>query len=325
MPLTRYCCRNCGFWQPRFDVPTTCPVCEDYRHPLPPDGYVFADAEAVAAGRTVTIDEPLPGLHRFRTEPQLGIGSCGYLLEHPGGNVHFDGCGWYDDTALRYIAERGGVRVLAASHAHVFGALWRVVDHFEPETVFQAEALPFTQAFRVARAFDDVWALHGRTDAIDEAGSDGPTLYRSAGHTPDHTVLHDPDRGWLFCGDALKFTFHEPGRTVGTPDSVSCHKAFDAHIPLTRNDLRRYRDLFASLAFDVVITPWEVVTAGGRDAALTLIEHQLDHPPNADRFPLSNPGALCGTNAGAAPDATPPRVAETDATVSVPAPKPFSP
>ena len=273
--LTPFCCLNCGFWQKRFATPTGCPVCEDYRHPLPPDGYDFASPAQIAARQRVTWDQPLPNLWRFSTAPPLGIGSCGYLIERSTGNVHFDGCGWYDDAALDFIQSRGGVRYLAASHPHVYGALWRVVERFEPTVVMQAEALPFCQAFRVTLPFDESWELPNRL-----------TLHHTAGHTPDHTVLHDARLGRLFCGDALKFQFAESGRTVGQAVGVSTHKAFDARLPLTHGDVRRYQKAISPLAFDAVITPWEVVTTGGKAAALRLFEAQLAGPPFADFLEL---------------------------------------
>ena len=273
--MTHYCCANCGFWQKRFDVPPACPVCEDYRHPLPPDGYRFLPVGEVAARQAVTWDEPLPGVTRFSTSPSIGIGSCGFMIESDHGNVHFDGCGWYDDTALDRMESLGGVDVLAASHPHVYGALWRVVERFEPKVIVQAEALPFCQAFRVSVPFDGEWGL-----------SQTMRLIHTGGHTPDHTVLYDARHGRVFCGDALKFTFPEPGQTVGRPASVSCHKAFDAHIPLTHGDVRRYRDLFAPLSIREIVTPWEVVTGGGKEAALRLFDLQLAGEPFADPINL---------------------------------------
>ena len=286
--MKHFCCTNCGFWQRRFAEPSTCPVCEDYRHPLPPDGYLFLDADAVAAQQRVHADTPLPGLTRFTTTPGLGIGSCGYLIAHTDAdgapaNVHFDGCGWYTDAALALIADLGGVRHLAASHCHVFGALWRVAERFRPTTVFQAEALPFCQAFDVTFPFDTAWNLD---HPAGDTGEPGLHLHLTAGHTPDHTVLHDTRRRRLYCGDALKFTFPGDGQTVGEADSVSCHRAYDSHIPLTHGDCRRYLALFESLDFDAVITPWEVVTTGGKAAALDMLRAQLEGAPFADPYPL---------------------------------------
>jgi glyoxylase-like metal-dependent hydrolase (beta-lactamase superfamily II) len=167
------------------------------------------------------------------------------------------------------------VAVLAASHCHVYGALWRVAERFRPKTIFQEAALPFCQAIQVSFPFDNKWPI-----------TDDLTLIRTSGHTPDHTVLHDARHGRLYCGDALKFTFPGDGQTVGEPDTISCHKAYDAHIPLTHGDARRYLAMFEPLEFDTVITPWEVVTKGGKDAALSLLYAQLRGEPFADPFPL---------------------------------------
>ena len=273
--MTRFVCENCGFWQRRFAEPATCPVCEDHRHPLPPEGYAFATPEEVDARQAVSWDRPLPGLTRFSTTPSIGIGSCGYVIETPAGNLHFEGCGWYDDAALDHLESLGGVAFLAASHAHVYGALWRVAERFSPKAVFQAEALYFCQAFPVSFPFDEAWEL-----------TPGFTLFRTAGHTPDHTVLHDAANRRLCCGDALKFGFAGRDQTTGTPETISTHRAYDAHVPITHGDARRYRDLFAALDFDAVVTPWEVVTAGGKDAALALLDAQLAGEPFADPFPV---------------------------------------
>jgi hypothetical protein len=275
--VTHYACTNCGFWQRRFATPTMCPVCEDFRHPLPPNGYRFLAADEVGATHRTVVDEPLPGVLRFATEPSIGIGSCGWLLCTPAGNVHFEGTGWYDADALAAIEGRGGVQFLSASHAHVYGALWQVVDRFRPRVVMQVEDLNFTQAFRVDVPFDDRWPLLPDVD-----------LHHTAGHTPGHTVLHCRSRRLLMAGDALKFTFAEPGQTVGEAVTVSCHAAFDAHIPLSHRQVQRYREVMGPLDFDATLTPWEVVVRGGKRAAMQLFDRQLAGDPFADRLPIAN-------------------------------------
>ena len=83
-------------------------------------------------------------------------------------------------------------------------------------------------------------------------------------------------------GDALKFTFPQLHQNVGEPVTVSCHAAFDAQIPLSHGQVRRYRDVMEPLDFDATLTPWEVVTPGGKQAALALFEKQLAGKPFAD-------------------------------------------
>ena len=269
--MTHYVCTNCGFWQRRFAKPITCPVCEDFRHPLPSDGYHFLAASEVDEAYRTVIDEPLAGIFRFTCTPSIGIGSCGWLLCTDAGNVHFEGTGWYDAVALDFIAARGGVPFLSASHPHVYGALWQLADRFKPEVALHIDDLNFAQAFHVDMPFDDRWPLLPDVD-----------LHHTGGHTPGHAVLHCRSRRLLMAGDSLKFTFAEAGQTVGEPVTVSCHAAFDAHVPLSHGQVRRYRDVLEPLDFDATLTPWEVVLRGGKRAALSLFERQLAGKPSAD-------------------------------------------
>jgi ribosomal protein S12 methylthiotransferase accessory factor len=268
-----FCTEHSGFWQRRFAEPASCPVCEDYRHPLPPDGYVFLTPEEVDARVEVRWTEVLEDVWMFWTAPQIGIGSRGFLVVRPEGNVAFEGATWYDDAALEQIEALGGVRYLSSSHPHVYGALWRLAERFAPETVLHAADLDFAQAVSVDWPFADRATL-----------APGVTLHHTGAHTPGHTVMHLEDRQILFCGDALKFELDT--YPAGHATTISCHKAFDAHIPLTHAGVRRYRAVMEPLAFDAVVTPWEVVTEGGKVAALRLFEAQLAGRPFADRLPV---------------------------------------
>ena len=272
MPLSHYCTEHSGFWQERPSLPDSCPVCEDYRHPLPPNGYAFLTPEEVDDRVSVKWMEVLPGITMFWTEPQIGIGSRGFVVERPDGNIAFEGATWYSDAALDHIESLGGVQYLSASHAHVYGALWRLSERFSPETVIQEAELPYAQAFSVT------WPFEGCANL-----SSGAVLHHTGGHTPGHAVLHLEDRRLLFCGDALKFTLDE--YPVGNAVTISTHRAYDAHIPLTHADIRQYRDLMEPLDFDAVITPWEVVPSGGKDAALRLFTSSSAAARSPTRFP----------------------------------------
>ena len=282
MPLSYFVCDHCGFWQRHF-APDRCPVCEDFRHPLPPNGWRFTPAADVAARTRCRIDEVLPGLLMITAAPPIGIGPAGYLLRTPHGNVAFEGCGWYDDQVLDAMADAGGVRWASASHPHVYGALWRVCERFAPELVLHREDLPFAKALPVTWAYDD------RAEFAPEV-----TLLHTGGHTPGHTALvwdDAPAGRTLFCGDAFKYTVD----AAGAATSVSTHLAFDADIPLTRAGLEGYARVLAPVDAAVVVTPWEVVRAGGTPAARALLDLQLAAPrPFTDRVLLGPGGAPTG-------------------------------
>ena len=281
MPLTYWACEHCGFWQRHF-APARCPVCEDFRHPLPSDGWHFTPEAEIAARTRCRVDEVLPGLLMVTADPLLGIGPAGYVLRTPAGNVAFEGCGWYSDAALDVLEEFGGVRWAAASHPHVYGALWRVCQRFAPELVLHRDDLPFVKALPVTWAFDEREEL-----------APGVTLLHTGGHTPGHTALvwDDPAGRTLFCGDAFKYTIDAEGAAT----SISTHLAFDADIPLTRSQLDGYRRTLAPVDAATVVTPWEVVTSGGMPAARALLAMQLTEPrPFTDRVLLTPGGAPTG-------------------------------
>ena len=283
MPLAYFVCEHCGFWQHHF-APSHCPVCEDFRHPLPPNGWHFAPAAAVAASTRCRVDQVLPGVFAVTADPPIGIGPSGYLLRTPHGNIAFEGCGWYDDAALDAFADAGGVRWAAASHPHVYGALWRVCERFAPELVLHRDDLAFAKSLPVSWAYDERAEL-----------APGVTLVHTDGHTPGHTALiwdgAGASRRTLFCGDAFKYTVD----IGGTATSVSTHLAFDADVPLTRTQVAGYARTLAPVDATTVVTPWEVVRAGGMPAARALLDLQLAAPhPFTDRVVLGPGGVPTG-------------------------------
>ena len=278
MALTPYCCTNCGFWQAHFAPPPRCPICEDHRHVLPDAGYEFlAPAQADAHGEVVW-DEPEPGVWRFRMTEPVGIGPMGYVVEHPEGNVAFEGCGWYSDAALEHVASLGGIRVATASHPHSYGALWRLVERFSPRVPLPVADLQWGVGLRVDEPYDDTLVL-----------ADGLALHRTGGHFPGHAVLHDARRGILFSGDALKLDLdpEDERRALG----ISCHKAFVRDVPLTRAELASYRRVFERMVpWEQTWTPFEQGANAGRAAALALVDGQLAGRPHAGFVPVRGGG-----------------------------------
>ena len=59
-----------------------------------------------------------------------------------------------------------------------------------------------------------------------------------------------------------------------------------AGVPLTTNELRRYRDVFAQLDFTQTWTPFEPAANCGRAEVLALIDGMLATRPHAAPVPL---------------------------------------
>ncbi len=272
MPLSPYACANCGFWQRYFAPPPDCPVCTDVRNDLPPDGWRFLSAAEVATSHRGGWREVASDLMAYRTTPALGLAGTGWLIRRPGGNIAFEAAPFYTPPMLEEIARQGGIAVIAASHAHGYGALWQLQDAFPgAELAIQVDDLSMTKAFRVTAPYDDTLDLGG-----------GFVLHHVGGHYAGQAALHDARGRRLFCGDMFKIDQDAAGRAL----AVSSHKAFHKDIPLTHRELRRYREVIADLDFDAVLTPFEYAPEVGREVTLRLLDEALARPPAVVRTAL---------------------------------------
>ncbi len=272
MPLSYFSCSNCGHWQQYFATPPDCPVCTDTRNDLPQDGWDFWPEDKVAsflAGHWRDVGRDVVA---FTTTPRFGLNGTGWLLLHADGNVAFEAAPYYTAPMLNEIRRLGGVRFLAASHVHGYGALWQLQREFAPEIVaIQREDLRLTKAFRVTWPYDDSMAL-----------PTGQTLHHVGGHYEGQAVLHDPARRMLFCGDAFKIDQD----AAGTNLAVSTHKAFHKDIPLTAGELGRYRDVIGRLGFDTVCTPFEYAPGIDTAIATAVLDDGIAGPPAVRHLPV---------------------------------------
>ena len=271
MALHPYSCGHCGHWQRWFAAPPACPVCTDVRNALPDNGWSWL-TPADLTDRTARWAEVAPGVTGFWCEPQVGLGTTGWVLDTDDGLVGWEGAGFYPPAAIAELRRRGGLAALGASHVHGYGALWQLQDELAPPTLaIDVEDLSWTKAFVVTWPTDEHHEL-----------APGLVMHRSGGHFPGHTVLHDERRRILFVGDLLKVDLDG-----SVPVGLSCHKAFHAQIPLSHAELRRARALVERLDFDAVATPFEFAAPVGTKQVLALFDRQLSGRPTAGPIPLT--------------------------------------
>ena len=173
------------------------------------------------------------------------------------------------------IEALGGVGTLAASHPHGYGALWQLQRHFDPVLLIQKDDLQWTKAFRVTHPYD---ARHEIRPGL--------VLHHTGGHYEGHAILHDATRGAVFVGDALKLDLDAAGQVA----ALSCHKAYHKQIPLSPDEARRYRAVFAGLEFDTVFTPFECATGVPRSAVLELLDLMVGGAASTRPVPVKTLG-----------------------------------
>lgn len=261
--MRRFVCTNCGFWQSDFSVPTSCPVCLDFRHTPPDDGWRFLDFNSAQHLATTRWHED-EGAWIFGTEPKWGIGPSGYLLPRASGNIFFESCPFYSAQALDFIESKGGIQWLSASHPHAYGGFWQLQERFSPTIAVQVEDLRWTNGFNTAYPFDAELDL-----------GEGARLVHTGGHFDGHSVLFLEGQKTLFAGDLLKFHFDSAGDFEG----ISTHKAFNRRIPMSHAEVRRYQSVIESLPFERIYTTFERGPDGCRDLALAMFDAQLSGAP----------------------------------------------
>lgn len=265
--LTHYACDHCGGWILWFDTrePVFCQNCMDVRNALPNKDFTYTHIDVAKQRYRTHWREALPGLWDFWTEPQLGLGSHGWLILREEGNIAFEAAPFYDEAAFQKIEALGGIDILAASHPHGYGALWQLQQRFDPTLIIHKDDLQHTKAFQVNRPIDDFFPIDDRL-----------LMQRLGGHYDGQTALYDRQLGILFAGDALKIEFD----AAEHPVALSCHKGFHYSIPLTLEELRYYRKIFSEHPFEHVCTPFEFGRGVTSELALALMDELLATTPH---------------------------------------------
>ena len=274
MPLSPYACENCGFWQRYFAPPPDCPVCTDVRNDLPADGWSWLTATAAEDAYAGRIDRIGEDFYEAVTTPHLGLAGRGWMTVRDGVLVGFEAAPFYSPVMLDEVAALAGETRLAASHVHGYGALWQLQDRLNPSVLaIHKDDLQLTKAFRVTSPFDERLTLAG-----------GMTMIHVGGHYEGQSVLYDEEARRLFCGDMFKIDQDEEGRAV----AISTHKAFHKNIPMTHEELRRYRDAIAPLDFTEVCSPFERAEDVGKALCLAVLDRALSEPPAVTHYEVAS-------------------------------------
>jgi hypothetical protein len=244
----------------------------DVRNALPEQDFKYIHIEEAQDRYHTYWKEVLPGMWDFHTEPQLGLGSHGWLLIREEGNIAFECAPFYTQEALDKISELGGISVLSSSHPHGYGALWQLQEAFQPKVIIHKDDLEHTKAFKVNRPIDD-------REQLDEYRQ----MLRLGGHYDGQTALYDDERKILFAGDALKIEFDDKGEA----QALSCHKGYHYSIPLTRDELLHYQKVFSTFDFEHVCTPFELGKGVNQAKALGLINYLLQNEPHTRPVPIA--------------------------------------
>ena len=239
-----FLCKTCGtqFADSGEEPPAECPICEDERQYLPPEGQQWTTLDAVRADHKAEIREQEPRLTGMGIKPQFAIGQRALLLESPSGNVLWD-CLPLLDAHASFVHERGGLAAIAISHPHYYTTMVEWAHAFAcPILVHEA---------------DREWVMRPDTSVelwtgdIRELASD-LTLIRLGGHFDGGQVLHWRDgaegRGALLSGDIVQ--------VVSGARWVSFMYGYPTLIPLPAREVERIAAVLEPYEFDRIYGAW---------------------------------------------------------------------
>src|SRR5438034_1019677 len=123
--MPAFICSTCGTQYPPSEAPPAhCPVCEDERQFIPPEGQSWTTLERLRISHHNGFRQYEPGLIGIGTTPKFAIGQRALLLCTPEGNVLWDCISLIDDATVTLINGLGGLRAIPLSEkaVHAVGA-----------------------------------------------------------------------------------------------------------------------------------------------------------------------------------------------------------
>src|SRR4051812_16504826 len=105
-----FICSTCGTqFAESAGPPPHCPICQDERQYIGPDGQQWTTLEALARRHRNSFAKKEPALYGIGTVPSFAIGQRALLIQTASGNVLWDCISLLDDATVDLINGLGGV------------------------------------------------------------------------------------------------------------------------------------------------------------------------------------------------------------------------
>lgn len=242
MPL--WCCEQCGAQFPEAArPPVACKICEDDRQFVKWGGQAWLAREELANRHRLVWRDDL-GLTGIALEPSFAIAQRALLVPDGDAFVMWDCIPLVTQEAIDHVRSLGGLKAIAVSHPHYYGAVADWSAAFGNVPVY----LHGDDAEWVTRPHPSIVPWTGDRLAI----SDDILLLRTGGHFAGATMLHwrgsADGRGALLTGDVATVAMDRR--------HVSFMYSYPNYTPLNATSVRRIADAVTPLAFDRIYGAW---------------------------------------------------------------------
>ncbi len=260
-----FICRTCGVQFAATDAPPErCPICDDERQYIGPNGQQWTTLAALQADAHNVIKPVAPDLIGIGTHPGFAIGQRALLVQTAAGNVLWDCISLLDDPTIAAVRALGGIAAIAISHPHFYSSMVEWSHAFDAPIYLHADDRQWVMRPDPAIVF---W--EGETQPL----VDGITIIRCGGHFAGSAALHwaagAAGRGALLTGDTITVV---PDRRY-----VSFLYSYPNLIPLPAATIRRIVGAVEPFAFDTLYGGWwdRIVTPDAKGAVARSAERYI--------------------------------------------------
>jgi len=243
--MPNFICTRCGVqFEETAAPPPRCPICQDDRQYLGPNGQEWTTLQELARTHRITRRPIEDGITGFATEPGFAIGQRAMLIETSAGNILWDCISSIDDETVEIVQSNGGLAAIALSHPHYYSSIVEWSKRFGGVPVY----LHADDAQWVMRRDPSIVFWGGETREI----LPGATLVRVGGHFPGSSVLHwqagASGKGSIHTGDSVY--------VVADKRYVSFMYSYPNLIPLSATAVRRIVEALEPFQFDRIYGAW---------------------------------------------------------------------
>jgi glyoxylase-like metal-dependent hydrolase (beta-lactamase superfamily II) len=247
MPTNEAICVTCGTqYETSGGPPALCPICEDDRQYVNPDGQQWTSMADLRAGGTHRnlVVEVEPGLIGIRTDPTFAIAQRAHLIQTEAGNLLWDCISYLDEATVSEVNQRGGIAAIAISHPHFYSSMVEWSRAFGGVPIYlHADNQPWVMR-------PDPAIRYWSEETVEPLP--GLSLVRCGGHFPGSTVVHWPagaeGRGSLLTGDTIY--------VVADPRWVTFMYSYPNSIPLDAPTVRRIVAAVEPFDYDRLYSSW---------------------------------------------------------------------
>jgi hypothetical protein len=184
------------------------------------------------------------GILGIGVEPAFAIGQRALLVPEADGCVLWDCVPLLTSAAVQHVRSRGGMKAIAVSHPHFYGAVADWSDAFGGVPIY----LHGDDRGWITRPHPAIVLWSGESHRL----SDDIVLVRTGGHFAGGTIMHwragADGRGALLTGDIAMVAMDRR--------SLSFMYSFPNYIPLNAQSVRRVASAIEPLAFDRIYGAW---------------------------------------------------------------------